>query len=117
MPSPITTHVLDTALGKPAQDVPILLEISTGGDQWKPMGMGVTNSDGRLANLLPDDHQLASGVYRITFDVKTYYENLNAPQGFYPLVPVIFEIPSPADSHYHVPLLLNPFGYSTYRGS
>lgn len=115
MPSPITTHVLDTAEGHPAEGVPILLEYSLGADQWRQLGLGVTNSDGRLANLLPEDHKLDPGIYRITFDTNTYFEN-QGTRTFYPLVPVIFEIVSP-EQHYHVPLLLNPYGYSTYRGS
>lgn len=117
MPSPITTHVLDTSAGRPAEGVPVLLEISLGGNEWKELGLGVTNSDGRLANLLPDDHRLTPGIYRITFGIQAYNEHHEKPPGFYPLVPVIFEIPDPPDAHYHVPLLLNPYGYATYRGS
>lgn len=109
MPSPITTHVLDTAQGKPAEGIEISLSLQNGSN-WKELGKGVTNSDGRIANLLPDNHTLAKGVYKMLFNTGSYQN------GFYPEVPVIFEITEPGQ-HYHVPLLLNPYGYSTYRGS
>ena len=109
MPSPITTHVLDTPQGKPSEGIEISLSLQNGSN-WKELGKGVTNSDGRIANLLPDNHTLAKGVYKMLFNTGSYQN------GFYPEVPVIFEITEPGQ-HYHVPLLLNPYGYSTYRGS
>jgi 5-hydroxyisourate hydrolase len=113
--SPITTHVLDTALGRPAAGVPVCLELQDGSAQWRELGRGRTDADGRCRALLPDGHVLASGVYRITFETGSYFSTLGV-QGFYPSVPVVFEIREPAQ-HYHVPLLVSPFGYSTYRGS
>lgn len=111
--SPITTHVLDTAAGRPAAGVPISLSLMTD-EGWKTVGEGVTNSDGRITDLLPAD-QLKIGTYRIVFETGVYFES-NGQTGFYPFVPVVFVI-TEAEQHYHVPLLLNPYGYSTYRGS
>jgi len=110
--SPITTHVLDTAAGKPAHGVPVSLErqSSAAPATYEVIGRSQTDDDGRATDLLPADHTLEAGVYRITFDVGTYQE------GFYPSVSIDFVVVA-TDEHYHVPLLLSPFGYSTYRGS
>lgn len=112
--SPITTHVLDVARGKPAAGIAVMLEIQKNGT-WQPLGQGETDTDGRAANLLPEGHTLVSAVYRITFDTSAYLAK-EKTDGFYPYVPVIFEVKD-TTQHYHVPLLLSPFGYSTYRGS
>ncbi len=111
--SHITTHILDTTLGKPAQEVPIQLEKSVNG-AWEQIGAGVTNTDGRLPNLLPQGEFAEPGIYRIVFDTAFYFNRLQI-KTFYPSVKIEFEVFD--QSHYHVPLLLNPFGYSTYRGS
>jgi 5-hydroxyisourate hydrolase len=113
--SAITTHILDIAQGRPAQGVPVVLEFQTAADVWQVMGNGVTDGDGRLRTLLPSDAPLTPGIYRLTFDTATYFAAHNS-EGFYPAVTVIFTIRDAAQ-HYHVPLLLSPFGYSTYRGS
>lgn len=111
--SHITTHILDTSLGKPAEGV--LIELQEPNDNgWKTIGKGHTNSDGRIAGLLADDITLSPGHYRMLFHTGPYYQNLKTTS-FYPEVSIVFEVFD--DSHYHVPLLLNPFGYSTYRGS
>jgi len=110
--SHITTHVLDAARGLPASDVEITLE-QRADDTWTEVGRGRTNADGRLASLGPA--ALPVGRYRVTFDTGAYF----AAQGtdtFYPEVAVVVELTDPA-AHYHVPLLLSPFAYSTYRGS
>ena len=112
--SPVTTHVLDTARGRPAAGVPVSLEAGAGADAWKELGRGATNADGRAADLLPGG-TLQPGRYRLTFDTAAYFK-AEGLQGFYPYVQVVFEIRQ-AGEHYHVPLLLSPFGYSTYRGS
>lgn len=112
--SPITTHILDTAQGRPASGVPLSLHILQNGD-WVEIGQGTTNNDGRVANLLPAEHMLKTGTYRIRFETGEYFKSNNL-KGFYPYVEITFEIEK-TDQHYHVPLLLNPFGYSTYRGS
>jgi 5-hydroxyisourate hydrolase len=112
--SQITTHILDTTKGKPAQGVSIVLEQSIAGDKWKSLGEGKTNSDGRLPNLLSAETELTPGTYRLIFDTDSYFKTQGI-KGFYPSVTITFTV---ADkSHYHVPLLLNPYGYSTYRGS
>jgi 5-hydroxyisourate hydrolase len=106
--SGITTHVLDTTNGRPAEGVPVSLEREAEAG-WQPIGRGKTDSDGRVSDLLstaPD-----AGRYRLTFDTGAYFEG-----GFYPEVSVTFAV-EPGIEHYHVPLLLSPFGYSTYRGS
>jgi 5-hydroxyisourate hydrolase len=112
--SAITTHVLDTSLGGPAAGVPVVLERSGGSSGWIMVGNGETDADGRLRTLVASDAPLPPGTYRLVFDTRRYFERRHAPS-FYPTVVVIFEIGG--DEHYHVPLLLSPFGYSTYRGS
>lgn len=112
--STISTHILDTAEGIPAEGVPIVLEASIDGE-WHQIGGGVTNDDGRVRDLLTEREALDEGVYRMSFNTETYFQK-NDVRGFYPVVRVVFEVQAP-DEHYHVPLLLSPYGYSTYRGS
>jgi 5-hydroxyisourate hydrolase len=112
--SQITTHILDTTLGKPAQGVTIVLSAQQAGDVWQELARGVTNADGRIANLLPTDEPLPLGIYKMKFFTQEYFERQNTAN-FYPFVEIVFDVATTA--HYHVPLLLNPFGYSTYRGS
>lgn len=112
--SQITTHILDTSLGKPAQGVAIVIEQSIGNNTWKEIGRGATNSDGRLPGLLDDGVILKPGVYRLFFDTAGYFNSIGT-SSLYPFVHIVFEVKDA--SHYHIPLLLNPFGYSTYRGS
>ena len=112
--SAITTHVLDTSLGRPADGVPATLSIETPGG-WQVVGKSATNVDGRITDLVPDDFDFVPGVYRLVFNTGKYFATQRA-RSFYPLVTVIFQIED-ASQHYHVPLLLSPFGYSTYRGS
>ena len=122
--SAITTHVLDTARGRPAAGVPILLEIEIdsesdagggGAAAWREIGRGETDADGRLRTLHPADQRPAVGTYRLVFDTGAYFAATEAA-GFYPSVQVVFLIDDPGQ-HYHVPLLLSPYGFSTYRGS
>jgi 5-hydroxyisourate hydrolase len=112
--SAITTHVLDTSKGRPGVGVAIVLEFLTD-KGWREIGGGTTNADGRCPTLLPRDHVLEAGIYRLYFDTQAYFEG-QKQKCFYPNVPVTFEIEDTAQ-HYHVPLLLSPYGYSTYRGS
>lgn len=112
--SAITTHVLDTSLGKPGANVAILLEREET-DGWRKLGSGSTDDDGRLRTLLPPGTPLQPGVYRLCFDTRAYF-SASGRTAFFPNVTIAFEITQPAE-HYHVPLLLSPFGYSTYRGS
>ena len=112
--SPITTHVLNTARGGPAEGVSITLEIQNDDKGWRELSHGVTNSDGRIAERLHPGG-LQAATYRITFDTAAYFDRLETPS-FYPDVAVTFIIREPGE-HYHVPLLISPFGFSTYRGS
>jgi len=109
----ITTHVLDTALGRPGRGVAIELERSDG-PTWHLIGGGVTDDDGRLRTLTQAG-PLMAGVYRIRFQTGAYFAALGTV-GFFPVVEIQFTVVDGA-GHYHVPLLLSPYGYSTYRGS
>jgi 5-hydroxyisourate hydrolase len=113
MSSPLTTHILDTARGTPAAGVPVQLEIQDG-EGWRELAKGATNADGRVAGLVAEGG-LSEAVYRITFETAAYFAATGV-SGFYPYAQVVFQVTDPA-SHHHVPLLLSPFGYSTYRGS
>jgi len=112
--SAITTHVLDTSVGKPAAGVGVTLEKHEGG-AWKTLANGATNSDGRAADLLPPGAKLEAGTFRLRFETGAYFRGRDV-ESFYPHVEIVFIVDDPAQ-HYHVPLLLSPFGYSTYRGS
>lgn len=112
--SPITTHVLDVARGRPAAGVAVVLE-RHGDDSWQELARGTTDADGRLRDLLPDGAALAAGVYRLRFATGDYFQSVGVT-GFYPEVQVTVRIDD-ATGHYHIPLLLSPYGYSTYRGS
>lgn len=111
--SQLTTHILDTCLGKPAEGIAVQLTQNNSGE-WKIIANGVSNKDGRITDLLSDTSILTPGVYRLQFDTGAYFKRLQTTT-FYPSVSIEFEINDA--SHYHVPLLLNPYGYSTYRGS
>ncbi len=111
----ITTHVLDTSRGMPAANVAIVLEILAAPEKWEAVATTSTNSDGRAPNLVPKHHLLAAGIYRLTFDTAAYF-TAQQVESFYPQVEIRFIVKDPAQ-HYHVPLLLSPFSYSTYRGS
>jgi 5-hydroxyisourate hydrolase len=113
--SAITTHVLDTSRGRPAAGVAVKLELESIDGSWKQIGQGSTDADGRAKNLLPPTFALHGGVYRLVFDTDAYFAAEDR-EGFYPRVVVVFTIRDPTQ-HYHVPVLLSPFGYSTYRGS
>ncbi len=115
MKSPITTHVLDTSQGRPASGIEVKLSFRNSTGMWRELASGKTNDEGRIMNLLAADFQLTPGVYQMTFDTGSYFRQ-QAAVSFYPFVCIIFEITHP-EQHYHVPLLLSPFGYSTYRGS
>jgi 5-hydroxyisourate hydrolase len=104
--SGLSTHVLDTARGKPAAGVSVRLYLGE-----TLLNSLSTNMDGRIAALLPPGVTLSAGIYRLVFDVAGYF-----PETFFPEVVIVFEVKDTA-AHYHMPLLLSPFGYSTYRGS
>ncbi len=109
----ITTHILDTSKGKPAAGVTIVLYLG-GNDEWKEIGRTKTTADGRSPGAVNSQEDLAEGIYKLRFETKDYFDK-DRVATFYPYVEIVFEIAGA--EHYHVPLLLNPFGYSTYRGS
>ncbi len=111
--SQLTTHILDTSLGLPAGGVLIVL-YQQQNDDWKEIVRGITNHDGRITDWLPKEEILPAGQYKLKFETGDYYKQ-QMITSFYPFVEVIFSIIDA--THYHVPLLLNPFGFSTYRGS
>jgi 5-hydroxyisourate hydrolase len=94
--------------------VPVTLEIEAA-DGWKLVGKGTTNADGRISELISAEVTIAPGVYRLIFDTGKYFAH-NQSESFYPQVTIVFRV-ADQTQHYHVPLLLSPFGYSTYRGS
>lgn len=110
MTSHITTHVLDTAKGCPAADIAVKLEFFSQQGRWQLLANGKTNVDGRIMDWM--DEPAGAGKYRLTFDTGSYHQD----KGFFPKVVIEFQIDA-EDTHYHVPLLLSPFSYSTYRGS
>lgn len=113
--STISTHVLDTSRGQPAAGITISLERLNAGEGWTPLSEAATDDDGRVKNFVLAEPNLGPGTYRLVFSVEKYFKELNQ-QTFYPEVSVAFLI-EPGAKHYHVPLLISPFGYSTYRGS
>ena len=111
---PITTHVLDVSRGKPAVGIEVELEVLGANQGWTKLGAGTTDADGRILNLLAREG-FTAGQYRLTFATAAYFQAQNLST-FYPQVQIEFTV-SVTSEHYHVPLLLSPFGYSTYRGS
>ncbi len=109
----ITTHVLDTARGLPAAGVGITLEAVDGGNV-RTVARGATDDDGRLRTLTDPDG-VSPGTYRLTFETGAYFARLGV-ESFFPLAQITFEVGA-ASAHFHVPLLLAPFAFSTYRGS
>jgi len=112
--SPITTHVLDTALGRPAAGVDVQLARRSTDNRWEVVATGMTDADGRISSLLPPG-SLGVGVYCLTFATGAYFHRQGIAT-FYPTVAIEFQVVS-ANEHLHVPLLVSPFGYTTYRGS
>lgn len=108
----LSTHVLDTAGGTPAQGIAVVAEHATI-DGWVEVGRGTTDADGRVRDLVGEPMQ--AGPHRLSFDVGRWFDDAATP-AFWPEVIITFEVRDPAE-HHHVPLLLSPFGYSTYRGS
>lgn len=121
--APITTHILDLGRGAPARGVPVAAEKRSRDGDWKRIGRGVTDADGRIEDLIPVATKLTPGVYRLVFEVEAYFESERSANGdsfgaecFYPSITVAFRVRE-AGRHHHIPLLLNAYGYSTYRGT
>jgi 5-hydroxyisourate hydrolase len=111
----ITTHILDTSIGRPAGGVAVRLEHQMADGSWHAVGSGQTDTDGRLRTLTPASNPPATGTFRLIFETAPYFD-ARGIASFYPRVVVEFVIRD-AGAHHHVPLLVSPFGYSTYRGS
>jgi 5-hydroxyisourate hydrolase len=111
----ISTHVLDVALGKPAKDIPVLLERQEPGGEWVALHSSRTDADGRCDDVLPENEVLRAGVYRLAFDTASY-QLAQQVSGLYPVVEITFQVRD-GESHFHIPLLLSPYSFTTYRGS
>lgn len=111
--SQITTHILDTSRGKPGEEITVVLSQQQA-EGWKQLALGTTDSQGRNADLLSDDIKLESGVYRLRFETREYFEKLGV-LSFYPFIEITFNVTG--DEHYHIPVLISPFGFTTYRGT
>lgn len=111
----VSTHVLDIARGKPASGVPVQLDRSEGPEQWRRLGAGTTDQDGRCAQLAPAGARLEPGTYRLTFHTAVYHSEQGV-EALHPVVQITFLVLE-GDAHLHLPLLLSPHGYTTYRGS
>jgi 5-hydroxyisourate hydrolase len=108
----ITTHVLDTSLGKPAENILVTLS-NLQGNTWVELAKNHTNADGRVLPCLKDN--IGGGTYRLDFALSDYFER-HKKNVFYPSASIVFEVADP-EQHYHIPLLLSGYGYSTYKGS
>ena len=113
--SPITTHVLDTSQGCPGVNILVRLEQQKSDGSWREISSGTTDNDGRIVNLLAEEDVLDCGVYQMIFVTAPYFEKQGIPF-FFPEIEIHFLLNHP-EQHYHIPLLLSPFSYSTYRGS
>lgn len=111
----ISTHILDLSHGKPAPAVRVRLEKQNDSGGWQLLASAHTDQDGRCSQLLPPGEDLSAGVYRLSFETGTYFEQLKIAT-LYPVVEVTFRAQE-GESHFHIPLLLSPNGYTTYRGS
>lgn len=111
----ISTHVLDIAQGHPAKDVAVRLERREKTGNWVLLGSARTDIDGRCAQLLPGEDALYAGLYRLRFDIASY-QHAQKVEGFYPFVEVTFQVRE-GESQFHIPLLLSPHAFTTYRGS
>jgi 5-hydroxyisourate hydrolase len=111
----ISTHILDLVQGKPATAVPVRLEKQNDNGDWRLLTAARTDQDGRCAQLLPEEEDLSEGIYRLTFETGSYFA-LRKIDALHPVVEVTFQVQQ-GDSHFHLPVLLTPNGYTTYRGS
>jgi 5-hydroxyisourate hydrolase len=110
----VSTHILDTALGRPAVGVAVTLAQATGGE-WTTLNEAATDADGRCKYLLPEGSALEAGNYRVHFSTAEYFSGKGLP-GLYPYIEIVFTV-TDVSQHYHIPLLLTANGYTTYRGS
>lgn len=113
-PNPLSVHVLDLQSGQPTAGIEVTLEQRVG-EGWRQLASGVTNAQGRIPALYPENKPMAAADYRIVFKTGEHYAR-KGQASFFPRIPVEFTVNAPTQ-HYHIPLLLSPFGYSTYRGN
>jgi 5-hydroxyisourate hydrolase len=111
----ITTHVLDTSVGLPARGIPVVLERQSDSGGWVELARDATDESGRASHLLDPGAALERGTYRLTIEMREYFHG-RGEKCFYPMIAVIFTVDHP-EQHYHLPILVSPFGFSTYRGS
>jgi 5-hydroxyisourate hydrolase len=111
----ISTHVLDLTRGRPAHDVPVRLDRQEKNGDWRMLSSARTDQDGRCAQLLDANETLTPGIYRLSFDTETYFRAVMF-EGLYPAVEITFLVRN-GEEQFHIPLLLSPNGYTTYRGS
>jgi 5-hydroxyisourate hydrolase len=111
----ISTHILDMVRGRPAADVAVRLERQNASGDWRVMTSARTDQDGRCSQLLPESEELSAGLYRLVFDTGSYHAAQKI-EALYPAVEITFRVRA-GESQFHVPLLLSPNGYTTYRGS
>ena len=112
--NPLSVHVLNLENGLPSSNVNVTLEAQQG-DKWVQINQGTTDENGRITALYPNDNKLDKGIYRVTFKTGDWFQK-HQQRSFFPEVPVVFVIDGTVD-HYHIPLLISPYGYSTYRGN
>jgi 5-hydroxyisourate hydrolase len=112
--SSISTHILDTSIGKPAAGVSVTLSLRQADGSWTQLGSGITDKDGRLRDF-PGSGAIIAGSYKFTFESGTYFRSRGVDT-FFPQIEIIFAV-ADSNQHYHVPLLLGPYSYSAYRGS
>ena len=112
--NPLSVHILDLQSGQPTAGVTVTLEQKTG-NGWQQLASGVTNAQGRITEMYPADKTMQAGDYRIVFKTGEHYARLKQ-ETFFPEIPVQFHVEK-TGQHYHIPLLLSPFGFSTYRGN
>lgn len=113
--STISTHILDIGRGMPASGVAVYLQLQNTDETWTELSHAWTDEDGRVKPFFLVGEALQVGTYRLVFDTEEYFSRIDI-KSFYPQVSVVFRIGNELQ-HYHVPLLLSPYGYSTYRGS
>lgn len=112
--NPLSVHVLNLETGVPSAGVQVTLEQQVD-EGWKPLAQGTTNEQGRIPALFPKGVPFHKGEYRVVFKTGDYYRH-QGRDSFFPEIPVVFDVTQPTQ-HYHIPLLLSPYGFSTYRGS
>ncbi|KAI9471909.1 MAG: hydroxyisourate hydrolase [Benjaminiella poitrasii] len=114
--SPVTCHVLIASTGQPGQNIDVRIEkLNQQSNDFTTLSTAQTNNDGRCPTLLPEGYQIEKGIYRVTFETKAFFSKFGQ-ECFYPYVQITFELSNP-EQHYHIPLLISPYSYTTYRGS